>query len=279
MGSAAAPLPRSALDITKSGDVPRVLAELAPAVVINCAAWTAVDAAERDPAACFAANAGAVAALAAACSTINALFVQVSSDYVFGADATRRQPYRETDAPGPLGVYGRSKLAGEIAAAGCPRHLVVRTCGLYSVGPAGPVRGRCFADTMLVLSRERDVLRVVEDQHCTPSYVPHVAAAILTLIDRGATGIFHVTNAGATTWHGFAARLLEAAGVATPLEPIPSSAFPLPAPRPPYSVLDLSRLQSAGVEMPDWGDGVAEYVSSLNSSSSNRESVSCVQSS
>lgn len=279
LGSAAAPLSRSVLDITSAVDVPRVLAELAPAVVINCAAWTAVDAAERDPAGCFAANAGAVAALAAACRGIDALFVQISSDYVFGADASRRHPYREADAPGPLGVYGRSKLAGEIAAQGCPRHLIVRTCGLYSVGPSGPVRGRCFADTMLVLSRERDVLRVVDDQHCTPSYVPHVAEAILALVDRGATGTVHVTNSGATTWHGFAAALFEAAGVATPVERIPSSAYPLPAARPPYSVLDLSRLRAAGVEMPDWRAGMAEYLSYVNASSSNMEGDPCVQSS
>ena len=256
-----------------------MLNELGPSVVINCAAWTAVDAAERDPAGCFAASAGAVAALAAACKAIGAVFVQVSSDYVFGADATRRHPYREDDTPGPLSVYGRSKLAGEIAAEGCPRHLVVRTCGLYSVGPSGPVRGRCFADTMLVLSQERDVLRVVDDQHCTPSYVPHVAEAILALVDRGATGTFNVTNSGATTWHGFASALLVEAGVATPVEPIPSSDYPLPAVRPPYSVLDLARLRAAGVEMPGWREGVREYVSSLNLSSSNPERVSCVPSS
>ena len=256
-----------------------VVGELAPAVVINCAAWTAVDAAERDTAGCFAANAAAVAALAAACSDADALFVQVSSDYVFGADTARQRPYREDDAPGPLGVYGRSKLAGEAAARACPRHLVVRTCGLYSVGPAGPVRGRCFADTMLVLGRERDRLKVVDDQHCTPSYVPHVAEAILELAARGATGLFHVTNAGATTWHGFASALLTAAGVGTPVDPIPSSDYPLPAPRPAYSVLDISRLAGVGIEMPDWRAGVSDYVSELRHTSPILERVPCVQSS
>ena len=279
LGTAAVPLPRSALDVTKASEVRDVLAGLSPATVINCAAWTAVDAAESHRDECFAANAGAVAAIAAACAAIDATLVQVSTDYVFGSDADRRRPYREDDVPGPVSVYGESKLAGEAAARSCPRHLIVRTCGLYSVPGGRPVRGRCFADTMLALSGERERLQVVADQHCTPSFVPHVAEAILLLAARGATGLFHVTNSGSTTWHGFARAVLGAAGVSIPVDPIPTSAYPLPAARPAFSVLDTSRLKSVGIEMPDWRDGVAEYAAGLRSESSVVEGFSCVQSS
>lgn len=237
-----------------------VVGALRPRAVINCAAWTAVDAAETSPEACRAANERAVAHLAAACRGIDALLVQVSTDYVFGADAARRVPFREEDPTGPLGEYGASKLAGEAAARAWERHQVVRTCGLYSAGAAGPVRGRNFADTMLVLSRDRPEVRVVDDQWCTPSYVPHVAAAILALVADGTPGTYHATNAGATTWHGFATELFRQAGRATVVTPIPSREYPSPVARPPYSVLDTSKLAARGITLPDWREGIADYL-------------------
>jgi dTDP-4-dehydrorhamnose reductase len=276
LGEAAVPLARSALDITDSRAVARVLGGLGPRVVFNCAAWTAVDAAETAPEACFAANAAAVASLATACDRIGCLLVQISTDYVFGRDDLEdvlagigrpRPPYREEDPPGPVNVYGASKLAGEEAARRCRDHLVIRTCGLYSRSPAGPVRGRNFADTMLVLARGiRDrlpgaaaALRVVNDQHVTPSYVPHVAEAILRLIATGRRGTFHVVNAGGTTWHGFAVELLRSAGFDVPIEAIPSAAYPTPARRPRSSLLATAKLAAVGVMLPDWKEGIAAY--------------------
>ena len=232
--------------------------------MINCAAWTAVDKAETEPAACRAANVHAVAALADACRDVDALFVQISSDYVFGADAARKSPYGEGDATGPLGEYGASKLAGEVAARGWERHQVVRTCGLYSAGESGPVRGRNFADTMLVLARDRPEVRVVADQFCTPRYVPHVAAAIVALLEDGTPGTYHATNAGGTCWHEFATELFQQAGLPTVVTAITSQEYPSPVARPPYSILDTAKLAGRGITLPDWRQGIADYLAATS---------------
>jgi len=253
-------LPRSSLDIADPMAVRAVIGRLRPRAVINCAAWTAVDKAETEPAACRAANVHAVAALAAACREADAILVQISSDYVFGADAARKTPYRENDATGPLGEYGASKLAGEVAARGWERHQVVRTCGLYSAGESGPVRGRNFADTMLVVARDRPEVRVVADQFCTPSYVPHVAAAIVALLEDGTPGTYHATNAGGTCWHEFATELFRQAGLTTVATAITSGEYPSPVARPPHSILDTAKLARLGITLPDWRQGIADYL-------------------
>ena len=260
LGDRAVALRRTELDITDRDAVRRVVADLGPAAVVNCAAWTNVDKAESEPEACRAANVAAVAALADACSITGAMLVQVSSDYVFGGDLLPRVPRREEDATSPAGVYAASKLAGEEAARRCERHQIVRTCGLYSAGAAGPVRGRNFADTMLVLARDRPEVKVVADQHCTPSYVPHVAAAIVALLERGTPGTYHATNSGATTWHAFATELFRRAGLPIVVTPIASSDWPSPVARPPYSVLDCSKLADLGIVLPDWREGIADYL-------------------
>jgi len=260
LGPSAAALPRSSLDIADPAAVRAVIGPLRPRAVINCAAWTAVDKAETEPAACRAANEHAVAALAEACRGVDALLVQISSDYVFGADAARKSPYGEDDATGPLGEYGASKLAGEMAARGWERHQVVRTCGLYSAGESGPVRGRNFADTMLVVARDRPEVRVVADQFCTPSYVPHVAAAIVSLLEDGTPGTYHATNAGGTCWHEFATELFHQAGLPTVVTAITSAEYPSPVARPPYSILDTAKLAGRGITLPDWRQGIADYL-------------------
>ena len=264
LGPSAAALPRSSLDIADPAAVRAVIGRLRPRAVINCAAWTAVDKAETEPAACRAANVHAVAALADACRDVDAIFVQISSDYVFGADAARKSPYGEGDATGPLGEYGASKLAGEVAARGWERHQVVRTCGLYSAGESGPVRGRNFADTMLVLARDRPEVRVVADQFCTPSYVPHVAAAIVALLEDGTPGTFHATNAGGTCWHEFATELFQQAGLPTVVTAITSQEYPSPVARPPYSILDTAKLAGRGITLPDWRQGIADYLAATS---------------
>jgi len=136
----------------------------------------------------------------------------------------------------------------------------VRTCGLYAAGEQGPVRGRNFADTMLVLARDRPEVRVVADQFCTPSYVPHVAEAILALLESDATGTFHLTNAGSTSWYGFARELFQQAGLPTVAVPIPASEYPSPVVRPAYSVLDAGRLGGLGIFLPSWQQGIAAYL-------------------
>ena len=241
-----------------------MIAAVRPRVLINCAAWTAVEGAQQEPEACWLANATAVGWLADACRKVGALLVQVSTDYVFGVDRTRQTPYREDDRTGPLNTYGMSKCAGEEAARRHEDHLIIRTCGLYSKAELGPVRGRNFLDTMLVLADSRREVSVVNDQHCTPSYVPHVAAGILALMARGERGTFHVTNGGATTWHAVAETLFSLAGRSVSVRPIPSQDYPSAVERPTYSVLDTGKfLDAAKINLPHWTQGVADYVCSI----------------
>ena len=206
-------------------------------------------------------NAWAVRELAVACRDVNAKFVHVSSDYVFGLDAKRTTPFAEDDAPGPVSVYGLSKLGGEyLARTLAPRHLVVRTCGLYGVWGSGG-KGGNFVETMLRVAGTGKPLRVVNDQFCTPSYTKDVAAAIVGLIAVEANGLFHATNAGACTWYELAAEAFKLSGVKADLSPIATGERNDPAKRPPYSVLSTAKLATVGVAPPrPWQDALAAYL-------------------
>lgn len=252
---------RADADFAVRGSLAECVKRLSPDVVVNCAAYNLVDKAESEPDAAFAVNAWAVRELALACRDANAKLVHVSSDYVFGLDANRSTPYAEDDAPGPVSVYGMSKLAGEyFARALAPRHLVVRTCGLYGAWGVGG-KGGNFVETMLRVAGQGKPLRVVNDQHCTPSYTKDVAAAIVGLIAADANGLFHATNADATTWHDLAAETFRLAGVAADLTPIPTRERNDPARRPPYSVLDTAKLATVGVAPPrTWREALAAYL-------------------
>ncbi|HEV8059935.1 MAG TPA: dTDP-4-dehydrorhamnose reductase [Gemmataceae bacterium] len=263
LGPDVIPLTRAGLDLSNPTLAKAVLAQHRPDVVINCAAYNFVDLAEKEPETAFAVNALAVHHLARACSELSCRFVHCSTDYVFGAETGRTQPYQETDAPGPISVYGASKLAGEyLALNACACSLVIRTCGLYGLHGTGGKKGN-FLETMLRLGREGKPLRVVDDQQCTPSYTLDVATTIVSLIAKQAQGLFHVTNAGSCTWHQLAKHLFEAAQLAVNLTAIPSSGYPTPARRPAYSVLALDALTKAGVAIPrPWEEAVAAYLKS-----------------
>lgn len=250
-------------DLTDRGQVLRTLTEIRPQVVINAAAYTQVDKAEEEAELCRAVNAEGVACLVDACRELDATLVQISTDYVFGRQPDRRTPYRETDAPGPLGVYGRTKLEGERHAARCGKHFIVRTCGLY--GQAGPRSGGNFVATMLKLAAQRDRIQVVDDQQCTPSYVPHVCQAIRFLLNTEAYGTYHVVNSGATTWHGMASEIFRRLPLRVELEPISTAQFGARAPRPAYSVLDTGKYHALPGRplMPAWQDALAEYLRCL----------------
>ena len=259
LGAAAVPLTRRDCDLGDFAGMRSALLSLAPAAVINSAGYTQVDRAEQEEPECMRINAEAVEHLAAICRELNCPLVQVSTDYVFGFDRERQRPYSETNSAGAQGVYGRSKLAGEHAAASWEKHVIVRTCGLY--GPRPKPTQSNFVDTMLRLGRERDVLRVVNDQHCTPSYVRDVARAILFLVQRAHYGLFHVVNGGSTTWYDFAREIFLLAGIATPVEPISTAQYGARAPRPPYSVLDTSKYHSlGGPPMPSWQSALGDYL-------------------
>jgi len=258
------PLDIDSLDLTDGPAVMQRMGQLRPEVVINCAAYTQVDQAETEPEACRAVNATAVEHLARACGELDCPLVQISTDYVFGGEPERAAPYRETDTPQARGVYAETKLAGERAAARHPKHLIVRTCGLYA-RPADRQAGN-FVKTMLRLGTSQTELRIVADQHCTPSYVPHVARAVRFLAgisenEPAPWGIYHVTNRGATTWYNFASEIFRQAGIEIALQPITTAEYGAAAPRPAYSVLDTTAYHAlGGPPMPDWQAALAEYL-------------------
>ena len=252
-----------ALDMAQPQQLAALLDFCAPTVIVNAAAHTAVDQAEREPELAHAVNALAVAELARWAAAHGAWLVHYSSDYVFDGSGT--QPRRE-DAPcAPLSAYGRSKRAGEeaIVASGC-QHLVFRTSWVYAA------RGGNFARTMLRLMQERAQLRVVADQIGAPTsaeLLADVSAHALrqALQAPALGGLYHLVASGQTSWHGYAEHLLARARALRPdapwltqaIEPVPSSAYPTPAQRPLNSRLDTQRLQQAfGLHLPDWREGV-----------------------
>ena len=255
------PLTRAQVDLTQPVTLREVLGGLRPDVVINCAAYNFVDRAESEPAAACAVNTWAVRDLAVACRNLGSPLVHFSSDYVFGLDEGRRSPYAETDAPGPVSVYGLSKLAGEyLVRSLCPKHFIIRTCGLYGVGGSGG-KGGNFVETMLRLAQQGKPLRVVADQICTPSYTVDVARAAVALVQTGRYGLYHVTNCGACSWHQFAGTIFEQAGVRTDLAAITSREYGAPARRPGYSVLGMAAYEALGLATPrPWQDALAAYL-------------------
>ena len=245
--------------------LPALIARIAPDVVVNAAAYTAVDRAESDRNAAFRANAEAPQRIAEACAAQDALLVHYSTDYVF--DGTGTRPYREDDATSPLGVYGESKLAGEdaIRASGV-RHMIFRTAWVYAS------HGKNFMRTMLRLAAERDELRVVADQVGTPTPAALIADVTASLLARPfqRSGVWHLTAAGQTTWHGFADAIVAAAHArgliarVPRVVPIATSDYPTPAKRPAYSCLDISRIQSDfDTQLPNWHQGLSAVLRSV----------------
>lgn len=248
------------LDITDRQAAQCLFAGARLAAIVNCAAYTAVDRAEREPERCQAVNATAVSYLAEAANAADCPLVQISTDYVFGVAPDVRRPWREEDVPAPRGVYAISKLAGEEAARQAARHLIVRTCGLYGHATR-PAEARNFVEAILAKAQRGEPLRVVDDQHCSPSYARHVAAAVVKLLDAGETGLFHVTNAGEMTWFEFAQAVLEMTAYPTALGAISTAEYGAAAPRPAYSVLDGAKYRRAvGEPLPSVREGLAEYL-------------------
>lgn len=238
------------IDFTKPQIVVGRVRELKPDVIINASAYTAVDNAEKDEALAQALNATAPGLIAQEAQKLGALLVHYSTDYVY--DGSKREPYVETDPPKPMSAYGRTKLAGDeaIRASGC-RHLILRTAWVYAS------RGKNFVLTMLRLANERPALRVVADQVGSPTLARSLAQATVQAIEAGGEGLFHATNAGQVSWHGFAERIIRRGAElglckAVPVEPITSADYPLPTPRPAYSVLSNEQLNRLGVRLPEW---------------------------
>ncbi|KAA0678270.1 dTDP-4-dehydrorhamnose reductase [Roseomonas genomospecies 6] len=254
-------LTRAAGDVTDAQAVAAAIAAHRPALVVNASAYTAVDKAESERDAAFAVNRDGPANLARACAAAGVPLIHISTDYVFDGNS-KTTPWREDDPVAPQGVYAASKLAGEEAVREAhPDHVILRTAWVFGA------HGHNFVKTMLRLARERDELRVVADQHGCPTPAAAIAAAIATIAQArlgggGWTpGTFHYGGAPATTWHGFADRIVERAAARIGRRPtvtaIATADFPTPARRPANSVLDTARLgQAYGVPPADWMAGL-----------------------
>ena len=241
------------LDLTDPASIEAAVAATRPQVVVNAAAYTAVDAAESQVDLAYAINARGPGLLAAAAAAAGAAMLHFSTDYVFDGS---RGPWREDDATGPLGVYGASKLAGERAVAVAnPRHIIIRTSWVCSA------TGQNFLKTMLRLAQTRDELRVVADQHGAPTFADDLADAVVRLVPRLAAGegcgMFHLSGAPWTTWHGFAQSIFAAAGKPVRVLPITTADYPTPARRPADSRLNCERIAAVhGIEPADWRRGM-----------------------
>lgn len=247
-------VPCQMLDLAQPATVAALVERIAPEVVVNAAAYTAVDRAEEEPGLANLVNAESPGRIAEACAGMGATLVHYSTDYVF--DGQGRRPYGEDDPTAPLGVYGASKLAGEQAIAGSgAQHVILRTAWVYGL------HGSNFLRTMLRLAGERDELRVVADQIGSPTPAWLIADVTAELLRRGidTSGVFHLVAAGQTSWHGFAEAIMQEAGKAGLLTreprvlPITTAEFPTRAARPAYSVLDTARLAGKfQLELPHW---------------------------
>ena len=259
---------RPEIDLAVEGSAAAAIARLRPNVVINAAAYTAVDQAEDEPALAMRINAQGAREVAEAADSIGAPIIQVSTDYVF--DGTSERAYREDDETGPISVYGASKLRGEEAAREAnPRHLIVRTS--WVVSPFG----RNFVRTMIEAARSREVLNVVDDQRGRPTSALDLADALLAILDRWAAGdmvgqgrTYHVANAGEASWFELAREIMDECrrigAPAAEVRPIASSEWPTKAERPRNSVLDCSRFEEEfRWEMPDWRPSVRAIVRRL----------------
>ncbi len=241
------------LDIAAEGAAKDLAGEIRPGLVLNAAAYTDVEKAEDEEAAAFRVNEAGARLVAQAAQSVDAPVVYYSTDYVFGGRQTR--PYTESDNVAPVGVYARSKLAGERAtAAENEAHLIVRTAWLYGPG------GNNFVEKILGLAKTHAELKVVDDEIGSPTYTQDLAEATLALTTAGASGIYHVTNAGTCSRYEFAREILRLAGLKTPVRPCASTEFPTKAERPLYSVLDTAKLREAtGYAPRDWKDALADY--------------------
>ncbi|MDD5329858.1 MAG: dTDP-4-dehydrorhamnose reductase [Sulfuricella sp.] len=248
---------RQGMDLTDSDSIRHAIRSAGPDLIVNAAAHTAVDKAESEPDLAMAINGVAPGIMAEEAGRLGAAMVHYSTDYVF--DGARTTPYTEEDAPNPLSVYGKTKLAGEraVQAAGIP-HLIFRTSWVYGL------RGRNFLLTVLRLAKERDELKIVDDQFGAPTWSRMIAEATAQILAQRKDlnevgGLYHLTAAGQTSWHGFTRAILDHAAKPSPrLVAIPTADYPLPAPRPRNSALDNTKMRQAfGLALPAWDAALA----------------------
>jgi len=256
------PLTHADIEIADMASVREAVFKHKPVVIINTAAYVRVDDCEDEKEKAFQVNALGARNVAVVAQELGARLVHISTDYVFGGEAEQRTtPYTEFDTPIPLSIYGKSKLAGEnFVRHFCLRHFIVRASSLFGVaGSSG--KGGNFIETMLRLARERDELRVVNDQVFSPTYTRDLARKIAQLMTTDYYGIFHITNSGSCSWYEFTTEILKLAGIKTPVVPITSDQYPQKALRPRYSVLDNYHLRLLGLgDMRLWQEALKDYL-------------------
>ena len=258
------PLRHADIEITDAASVETVLESKQPDLVLNTAAYNLVDKAEDEPVVAMTVNATGPQNLARLCAANGWRLMHIGTDYVFdgATDPTSARPWAELDLATPSGRYALSKWTGEqLVLAGCSRSYVVRTCGLYGLAALNGAGKGNFVETMLRLGRERNQLRVVDDQRCTPTSTADLADALVKLITTDAFGLYHATNSGSMTWCEFAREILRLAKLDVEVIPITTAEFGAKAKRPAFSVLDCSKLASViGGPLPDWHDALARYL-------------------
>ncbi len=254
-------LRRADLDIAVPGEIEHVLGDRRFDVLVNCAAYTGVDAAEDDAASAFAVNAHAVRSLAAVCAARKARLIHISTDYVFGGDAARKRPLPEDAPVAPVNVYGESKALGETLA--CEAHddvVVVRTASLFGAAGIGG-RGGNFVETIIRDGRDSGSLRVVDERTMSPTSSADVARVLIRMVTEGcAAGCYHVVNSGSATWFEFARAIVRGAGIEATVTACPASEYFSRAARPRYSVLDNSKAAAVFGAMSSWQEALDRHL-------------------
>ncbi|WP_160722719.1 dTDP-4-dehydrorhamnose reductase [Bacillus sp. USDA818B3_A] len=247
-------LDREQLDITNEADVFSLINEVKPDVILHCAAYTNVDAAEEDEDTAYQINALGTEYLAKAAKEAGAKLLYISTDYVF--DGTANEPYEVNQETSPLGAYGRTKLAGEqLLQKHLDRFFIVRTAWVFGI------YGNNFVKTMLRLGEERGEVGVVHDQVGSPTYTVDLAKFMVELMETDKYGIYHATNSGVCSWYEFAVEIFKQAGLHVTVNPLTSDQFPRPAKRPAYSVLSKKRIEEEGLTpLRDWKEALAAYL-------------------
>jgi dTDP-4-dehydrorhamnose reductase len=266
-GNEVVSLSHQQVEVAAKDSVAEALGSIKPEVVVNTTAFHHVEKCEADPALSFAVNAAGARNLAQVTDAMGATLFHISTDYVF--DGRKNSPYLEDDSPLPLNVYGNSKLAGELFVRTVnPRHFVVRVSALYGKNPCRAKGGLNFVETMLKLSREREVLRVVDDEFVTPTPTAQVAKQLVALSATTDYGLYHATAEGSCSWYEFAKAIFEMTGTKIRLERANPGEFPAKVPRPKYSVLENAALKSRSLNVfTGWREGLEHYLAQREASS------------
>ena len=257
------PFSHDKVDVTRTETLQSLFKKNPPSIVLNCTAYNQVETAQSEPDRAFAINTGAVAALAMLCQQIDALFVHFSTDYVF--DGEKDRPYIEEDTVVPINIYGLSKAAGEKAVRILhPKHCIIRTCGLYGTSHS-PRAKRNFVEAILTKAKEKAPIQVRDDSICTPTSASELASATFKLLEKNATGTFHITNEGSCSWFEFACEILKIMGTSHEVLPLQNPTAIYKTPRPRYTVLDNSKIKKYGIQLSSWQVALADYLKKRSS--------------